>query len=100
MSLLSRREALYRMGSLAAVLASKSVAAGNLSGEEQSRMAEQTTLTTDRVTTEDDKIYYEYRGHGRPLLMIAGGLGDAGVYTFVADILADEFKVITYDRRG
>jgi pimeloyl-ACP methyl ester carboxylesterase len=52
------------------------------------------------VTTEGDDLYYECRGTGQPLLMISGGLGDAGVYTFVADILSDEFKVITYDRRG
>jgi pimeloyl-ACP methyl ester carboxylesterase len=32
--------------------------------------------------------------------MISGGGGDAGFYTFVADILAEDYKVITYDRRG
>src|SRR5262249_58033628 len=44
--------------------------------------------------------YYEVRGQGPPLLMISGGGGDAGFFLFVADILADEYKVITYDRRG
>ena len=34
------------------------------------------------------------------MLMIPGGMGDAGVYTFVAEILANEYRVITYDRRG
>jgi hypothetical protein len=28
-----------------------------------------------------------------------GGSGDAWLYAFVADILSDEYKVITYDRR-
>lgn len=63
-------------------------------------MGDPAKLTPGRVTTEGDEIYYERRGSGRSLLMIPGGLGDAGIYTFVADILADEFKVITYDRRG
>jgi len=52
------------------------------------------------VETEGDTIYYEVRGQGPPLLMISGGGGDAGFYTFVADILAGDYKVITYDRRG
>lgn len=56
--------------------------------------------TTGSVTTEGDDLYYEVRGQGRPLLMIAGGLGDAGIYTFVAGLLAPDYKVITYDRRG
>lgn len=63
-------------------------------------MSGKAKATLGRVTTEGDQLYYEVRGQGRPLLMIAGGLGDAGIYTFVADILADQFKVITYDRRG
>src|SRR6187549_1543550 len=52
------------------------------------------------VKTEGDTLYYEVRGHGQPLLMIPGGGGDGRVYSFVADILSDEYKVITYDRRG
>lgn len=52
------------------------------------------------VETEGDELYYEVRGAGQPLLMISGGGGDAGFYSLVADILSDEYKVITYDRRG
>jgi pimeloyl-ACP methyl ester carboxylesterase len=52
------------------------------------------------VTTEGDDLYYEVRGHGPPLLMIPGGGGDGGSYSTVADILSDQFKVITYDRRA
>jgi pimeloyl-ACP methyl ester carboxylesterase len=58
------------------------------------------TLTSGRVTTEGDELYYEVRGQGPPLLMIAGGGGDGGAYSAVADILSDEFMVITFDRRG
>jgi pimeloyl-ACP methyl ester carboxylesterase len=57
-------------------------------------------MNTGRVETEGDEIFYEVRGQGQPLLMISGGGGDAGFFSFVADILADEYKVITYDRRG
>ena len=45
-------------------------------------------------------LHYEVRGSGPALLLIAGGGGDAGYYTPIADLLADEFTVITYDRRG
>jgi pimeloyl-ACP methyl ester carboxylesterase len=53
-----------------------------------------------RVSTEGDDLYYEVRGQGPPLLMIAGGGGDGGAYSAVADFLCDEFMVITFDRRG
>jgi pimeloyl-ACP methyl ester carboxylesterase len=33
-------------------------------------------------------------------LLIAGGMGDAGLFARVAELLADDFTVITYDRRG
>lgn len=52
------------------------------------------------MTTEGDELYYEVRGHGQPLLMIAPAGGDGWQYSWVADILADEYKVITYDRRA
>ena len=57
-------------------------------------------VLSGRVTTEGDELYYEVRGQGEPLLMIAPGGGDGWQYSFVADILADEYKVITYDRRA
>lgn len=52
------------------------------------------------VLHEGATIYYEVRGEGQPLLLIPGGGGDAGFYTNVVDLLADEYQVITYDRRG
>lgn len=60
----------------------------------------QPDIITSFVTTEGDDLYYEVRGHGQPLLMISGGGGDAGFFSLVANILADEYKVITYDRRA
>lgn len=57
-------------------------------------------VRTGRVTIEGDDLYFEVRGSGPPVLMIAGAQGDAGFYTAPAALLADEFPVITYDRRG
>ena len=34
------------------------------------------------------------------MLLIAGGGGDAGSYSEIADSLADDYTVLTYDRRG
>ncbi len=60
----------------------------------------QRNVQSGRVTTEGDDLYYEVRGQGPPLLMIAPGGGDGWQYADVADILADAYKVITYDRRA
>ena len=57
-------------------------------------------MRSGRVTTEGDELYYEVRGEGSPLLLIPGGGGDGGSYSLIADILSDQFKVITYDRRA
>jgi pimeloyl-ACP methyl ester carboxylesterase len=46
------------------------------------------------------ELYFERRGSGPPLLLIVGGGGDCGYYEEVAGILADEFTVLSYDRRG
>jgi pimeloyl-ACP methyl ester carboxylesterase len=59
-------------------------------------------IRTGRVTTEGDTLFYEVRGpaQGTPLLLIAPGGGDGWQYAWLADQLADEYKVITYDRRA
>jgi pimeloyl-ACP methyl ester carboxylesterase len=53
-----------------------------------------------RVTVDGAELYYEIRGTGPPLLLIMGATGDGGHFDELADLLADEFTVITYDRRG
>ena len=53
-----------------------------------------------RVTVNGAELYYEIRGTGPPLLLIMGATGDGGHFDELADLLADEFTVITYDRRG
>jgi pimeloyl-ACP methyl ester carboxylesterase len=60
----------------------------------------QEVMQSGRVTTEGDELYFEVRGTGPPLLLIPGGGGDGAAYSLIADILSDEFKVITYDRRA
>ncbi len=54
----------------------------------------------DFVTTEGDTLYYEVRGNGPAILMIAAAGGDGDYYAPMADLLADRYKVITYDRRA
>ncbi|WP_170284729.1 alpha/beta fold hydrolase [Kribbella amoyensis] len=46
------------------------------------------------------RLYYERRGSGPAVLFISGASGDAGHWTGIADAFADEYTVITYDRRG
>lgn len=62
--------------------------------------SKQSMVQSYRVMTEGDELYYEVRGRGQPLLMIPPGGGDGDFYAAVADILCDEYKVITYDRRA
>ena len=46
------------------------------------------------------RLYYEERGRGPAVLFVSGATGDAGHWSDVADILADAYTVITYDRRA
>jgi pimeloyl-ACP methyl ester carboxylesterase len=46
------------------------------------------------------RLYYEGRGDGPSVLFISGATGDAGHWTGVADVLAPQYTVVTYDRRG
>ena len=59
-----------------------------------------TSLIRGTAVTEGADIYFERRGSGPGLLLISGGGGDAGNYSGIADSLADEYTVLTYDRRG
>jgi pimeloyl-ACP methyl ester carboxylesterase len=54
----------------------------------------------DVVVVNGATLYYELTGTGPPVLFIAGTTGDAGHFAQVAARLADEFTVVTYDRRG
>jgi len=56
--------------------------------------------TVAASNTGTDELYWEARGVGRPVLLIAGSPGDGGQFEAVADELAADHIVITYDRRG
>jgi pimeloyl-ACP methyl ester carboxylesterase len=45
-------------------------------------------------------LYYEVRGSGPTLLIIAGGPQDAGVFAELSQLLADRYTVLAYDPRG
>ena len=55
--------------------------------------------TKEKVITEGAEIYCERRGNGPLLLLIHGAMEDAGFYSSAADILAERFTVVSYDRR-
>jgi pimeloyl-ACP methyl ester carboxylesterase len=52
------------------------------------------------VTVNGAELYFEMRGTGPPVLLIMGATGDGGHFDAFADLLADEFTVVSYDRRG
>jgi len=52
------------------------------------------------ISTNGTEIYCEVRGSGPAVLFISGATGDAGHFERVADALSNEFRIITYDRRG
>lgn len=52
------------------------------------------------ISTEGDELYYKVRGEGKPILFIAPGGGNGDDYLPIANILANSYQVITYDRRA
>jgi len=52
------------------------------------------------VAVNGAQLYHEVRGDGPPVLLIMGATGVGGHFEQVARLLADEFTVVTYDRRG
>lgn len=63
-------------------------------------MAMDTASTGNLLETNGTKIYHEVRGSGPSVLFIAGATGDGGHFERAAEILSDEFTVVTYDRRA
>src|SRR5690348_2356629 len=53
-----------------------------------------------KLSVPDGELYYEVRGSGPVLLMIPGGPMDAGGFAPLADELAPDYTVVTYDCRG
>ena len=59
-----------------------------------------TEITNGTIKANGADIYYETCGRGPGVLLISGAGGDAGPFAAAAECLADEFAVVTYDRRG
>jgi len=57
-------------------------------------------VRTGTVRANGTELYHEIRGDGPPVVFIAGGGGYAGGFDGVAELLADTYTVVTYDRRG
>ena len=57
-------------------------------------------MKTQTLKVPGATLYYETRGSGPVLLMIAGGGTDAGVFEAIAPILAEDYTIVTYDPRG
>jgi pimeloyl-ACP methyl ester carboxylesterase len=59
-----------------------------------------TTSEAMRAATGADGLHWEARGAGTPVLLLPGAPGDGRQFDAVADELATEHLVVTYDRRG
>ena len=52
------------------------------------------------VTVNGVRLYYELTGDGPPLVLVHGSWGDGAGWDLVAPTLAQQFRVLIYDRRG
>jgi pimeloyl-ACP methyl ester carboxylesterase len=59
-----------------------------------------TVIRTGTLVVPGAALHYKLRGSGPALLIIAGGGGDADASDGIAEILAERYTVLTYDRRG
>jgi pimeloyl-ACP methyl ester carboxylesterase len=55
---------------------------------------------SDSLRVPGASLHYEVRGAGPVLLMVHGGSGDASGFDAVAELLASDYTIIAYDRRG
>src|SRR6266851_6113295 len=56
--------------------------------------------TEGMVKVNGAELYHQVRGSGPAVLMIHGTGADSGCYDGVAERLAADFRILTYDRRG
>lgn len=59
-----------------------------------------TEYETNTLKVPGASLYYEVRGSGPVLLMMPGGLADAASFHPIAEHLASNYTVVTYDPRG
>jgi pimeloyl-ACP methyl ester carboxylesterase len=60
----------------------------------------QATIEKTTVKVPGATLYVEVRGSGPVLLCITGGPTDAGMFSDLAERLADRYTVVSYDQRG
>jgi pimeloyl-ACP methyl ester carboxylesterase len=65
----------------------------------QIRSEMSTTVATNRLEVPGASIYYEVRGSGPLLALIAAPMAGSG-FAALADLMASQFTVLTYDPRG
>lgn len=58
------------------------------------------TTKIDTLRVPGASLYYEIRGEGPVLLLIGAGAADAASFNGIANHLADQYTVVSYDRRG
>src|SRR5919112_3121342 len=100
LSIVRRSAYLLEEGVLRGSSYEKDFEASNTTDEEREKMAMDTVSTGDLIEVNGAKIYHEVRGSGPSVLFIAGATGDGGHFRRVAEILSNEFTVVTYDRRA
>jgi pimeloyl-ACP methyl ester carboxylesterase len=61
---------------------------------------QETQMDVRTVEVPGASLYVEVRGSGPVLLLITGGPTDAGMFTDLAERLADRYTVVSYDQRG
>lgn len=59
-----------------------------------------TSPTIGRLAVPGASLHFELRGSGPVLMFVPSGNGDAAPFGPVADLMADGWTVLTYDRRG
>jgi len=55
---------------------------------------------TGKAPVNDIQMYYEIHGEGQPLILLHGGLGNAGYWENQIPVFAEKYKVIAVDSRG
>src|SRR5271154_4500742 len=54
----------------------------------------------DRARINGVELAYELRGDGAPLVMIHGAQGDQSMFAGLAEVFAEDYRVLTFDQRG
>lgn len=68
--------------------------------ERRPRQSRERTDSGHVLEVNGTKLYHDVRGAGPPVLLIMGAPGDSGHFERLVELLADDFTVVTYDRRG